>query len=227
MNTTQKRKWRHLVWFLASFPIVLAGVFYATYPFADQIGKRTLSISSLSAIQKSNVELAARAINGIVLRPGEEFSFNKVVGPRTVGRGYRPAPSYLGPENPSTVGGGVCLMSSAVYQLALDAGCKIDQRVPHLRTIKTVPAGLDATVWYGQADLRFKNTLDCPVQLNTSWSNQTVSITMLGRRNNRHEPVQLERLISRRASNQIVVELLRRQGRTEDLISRDLYSVSQ
>lgn len=227
MNNTPTRRLAHLVWLLASFPIALVGVFFATYPFTDQIGKRTLSISSLSAVQKSNIELAARAINGVVLRPGEEFSFNKIVGPRTLARGYRPAPSYLGPENPSTVGGGVCLMSSAVYQVALDAGCKIDQRVPHLRTIKTVPAGLDATVWYGQADLRFKNTLNYPVQLNTTWGHQTVSVTMLGRPAAKPQEVKLERLVSRRAPNQIVVELLRKQGHAEDLISRDLYSVSQ
>jgi vancomycin resistance protein YoaR len=211
-----------LIWFL---PFILASVCWATYPFADQICSKTLSLTDLSMIQKRNIQVAARAIDGTVLRPGEEFSFNKIVGPRTDARGYRAAPSYLGPENTATIGGGICLVSSAVYQAALESGLEVTQRVPHLRTIKTVPAGLDAAVWYGQADLKFKNTLSVPIQINTEWNRQTLKITIVGKDEHK-EKIQLERVVTRRTQSQVVVELMRRTGSEAVLVSRDLYKIA-
>jgi vancomycin resistance protein VanW len=211
---------------LFGLPVILAGACYTTYPFSDEITRKTLSTSSLSAIQKSNIELAARSINGTVLRPGEEFSFNGVVGPRSEKRGYRLAPSYLGPENPATVGGGVCLMSSEVYQVALESGCDIEQRFPHLRTVRSVPPGLDAAVWYGQVDLRFKNTLEYPVQLSTSWTNSTITVSLLGKKPAGYQPAQLERIIKAHTGRELVVELLRRQYGKQVLVSRDHYIIN-
>jgi vancomycin resistance protein YoaR len=208
-------------------PLALAAVCFVTYPFSDTLTSKTLSMDGLSNTQKSNIKLAAKAVNGTVLRPGEEFSFNRIVGPRTTARGYRPAPSYLGPENPSTVGGGICLMSSAVYQVALESGFQIDQRFPHLRTIKTVPPGLDATVWYGQADLRFKNTYDVPVQIATGWNGQSLTVQLLGKKPHNLASVELRRLVSRPTPDRVVVELLRKTGNVEQLVSRDLYMVAQ
>lgn len=211
---------------LVALPLSLASVCYATYPFAEVVASKTLSMSGLTNRQKSNIQLAAHAIDGKVLAPGEEFSFNGVVGPRSSGRGYRPAPSYLGPDSPATVGGGVCLVSSAVYQLALETGCKVDERVPHLRTIRTVPAGLDATVWYGQADLKFKNTLGCPVQLSTNWDNNSLTVAMIGRKPPGFQPARLNLISERRTANDVVVQLYRRLGDQEELISRDRYSLN-
>ncbi len=219
---------KNLYWLLWLLPLALATVCWATYPFSEEIGKKTLCLSGLSAIQKSNIQLASRAVNGVVLRPGDEFSFNGIVGPRTTARGYRPAPSYLGPENPATVGGGICLFSSALYQVALESGLKVKERFAHLRTIKTIPPGLDATVWYGQSDLKFKNTLDVPVQLAAAWSSQSLTVTVLGRQARAHsEPVELKRLITRANSQEMVVELFTRKGRAQTLVSRDLYAISR
>jgi vancomycin resistance protein VanW len=226
-QTIVVRLQKHVSWLILCFPLTLATVCYATYPFSDEIMRKTLSTADLSPIQKANIQLAARAINGTVLRPGEEFSFNRVVGPRSEGRGYRRAPSYLGPENVATVGGGICLMSSEVYQVALESGLAIEQRYPHLRTIRTVPPGLDATVWYGKADLRFRNTFDFPVQLTTSWSNSTVTVTLMGRKPGDFCVAKLERIISRHTDREVVVEILRRQGEKESLVSRDHYVIAQ
>lgn len=221
------KRLRSLMWIvMASVPIALATVCYATYPFSDVISKKTLSMSGLTNVQKSNIQLAAHAMDGVVLRPGEEFSFNKIVGPRTTGRGYRPAPSYLGPDSPATIGGGVCLVSSAVYQLALESGCTIAQRIAHLRTIRTVPAGLDATVWYGQADLRFRNDLPCPVQLNAKWDNNSVTVALIGKKPANYEPATLTVFVDRKTQRGMVVELFRRQGDRELLVSRDLYAIT-
>ena len=214
------------LWLLAFLPLFVGIAVWVTYPFADTLCSKTFSLADLSAVQKSNIELAARSINGTVLKPGEAFSFNSVVGPRTERRGYRPAPSYLGPENAATLGGGICLVSSALYQLALESGLQIDQRVAHLRTIKTVPAGLDATVWYGQADLRLKNTFGCPVQLTTDWNRDTLTVSLLGRKPANYTHARIDRIVSRATPTEMVVELLRRQGTQVMLISRDHYSVA-
>jgi vancomycin resistance protein VanW len=221
-----KKRTLNVGWLLASFPFVLVALFVATYPFADTLTSKTFSTSILTPAQRSNIELAAESVNGKVLKPGETFSFNHIVGPRTAGRGYRPAPSYLGKESPATIGGGVCLVSSAIYQLALEAGLEVDERVPHLRTIRTVPPGLDATVWYGQADLRFKNTLPYPVQLTTDWNNRTFSISLMGRKPKDFHTAKLERVVTRSTRSEIVVELLRQQGDRLVVISRDHYDVA-
>lgn len=214
-------------WFLFALPFTLLLALFLTYPFSDFLVSKTLSTSQLSAKQKSNIELAAAAINGVVLKPGEEFSFNRVVGPRTEARGYRSAPSYLGPENASTVGGGICLVSSALYQAALEADLGIEQRVPHLRTIRTVPPGLDATVWYGQADLRFKNTLKEPIQIRTMSTNQALTVKFLGRKPDNFSAARIDRVISRSGPGVLIVECLRGHGKYQTLVSRDHYVVSR
>lgn len=223
-----RRTIRKIGWVsLLILPIALAAYCVTAYPFSDVIARKTLSTSGLTATQKSNIQLAARALNGTVIKPGEEFSFNGKVGPRTTGRGYRPAPSYLGPESPATVGGGVCLVSSAMYQIALETGCKIEQRVPHLRTIRTVPPGFDATVWYGQADLRFRNSLPCPVQVSSRWENNTLSIFLMGKRPANYVPATVTVAVDRRTTREMVVQLFRRNGDKEMLVSRDLYVTGQ
>ncbi len=224
MQLKGANRWTWLL--MAALPITLATVCYATYPFSDVIAKKTLSTTGLTPAQKSNIQLAAHALDGIVLRSGEKLSFNKVVGPRTSGRGYRQAPAYLGSDNATTNGGGVCLVSSALYQLALETGCQIEERVAHLRTVRTVPAGLDATVWYGQADLCFKNELSCPVQINSSWDNNSVSLSMKGKMPVAYTPAKLSLSVVRKTPQEMVVELFRRQGSNDTLVSRDHYMLT-
>jgi vancomycin resistance protein YoaR len=207
-------------------PLTLGALCWLTYPFSDALAVKHLSMAGLSPQQKSNIELAAETLNGRVLQPGEVFSFNAVVGPREATRGYKSAPSYLGPESPSTVGGGICLLSSTVYQAALETGCDITERVPHLRTVHSVPPGLDAAVWYGKADLKFKNTLQCPIQLSTDWSNNKLCVRVLGREDNA-ESVELRRRVVRQTQGSVVVELYRLQDAAETLVSRDVYRTTQ
>src|SRR4030095_5328454 len=153
------------------------------------------------------------------------FSFNTIIGPRTVGRGYLPAPSYLGKESPSTIGGGICLVSSLVYQLALEAGLEISERVAHLRTIKTVPPGLDATVWYDRADLRFRNNFQHPVVILGEATPGNLTVELAGKGCNR-KTASIRRLITHRSPDRFIVEVFRRQGESEKLVSRDLYRLA-
>ena len=94
-----------------------------------------------------------------------------------------------------SVGGGICVVSSILYQDALSAGFEITQRVPHNLAIHSIPPGLDATVWYNGADLRFRNTLKCPIEIVTTTSPYEIKIDILG---NPHIPQWHAATISRK-----------------------------
>jgi vancomycin resistance protein VanW len=205
-------------------PLILCLLCWQQNPFRKTLVTQSFSIQPLSSTQRTNLEVAAKALNGVVLRPGGVFSFNRTVGPRTRARGYQAAPSYLGGESPSTLGGGICLLSSGLYQVALISGLEVMERVPHLRPIHTIPPGLDATVWYGQADLRLRNTLQIPVQLQTHLDSQNLSLTLKG--SSEQPPASIRRQIARRTSHQLQVLVYRLMEGKEILVSRDLYRLS-
>lgn len=107
---------------LITLPVLILTYLWLTNPFRDELVREVYSLSSLSASQQYNIDLASRALDGRVLKPGELFSFNRTVGPRQGNRGYRAAPVYVGPNSPDSVGGGICLVSSVLYQAALSTG---------------------------------------------------------------------------------------------------------
>src|SRR5262249_48727269 len=159
---------------LYCLPIALALVIWLADPFARPLVEKSAPLTSLNSAQKVNIQVAAKSINGTILKPGDEFSFNRIVGPRTSERGYETARTYLDRESPLTAGGGICLLSSILYQAALESGLSIKERVAHERTIKTVAPGLDATVWYGKADLRFLNNQNYPIMISCHADPQTL-----------------------------------------------------
>ncbi len=113
--------------------------------------------------RSTNVALAAKAIDGVLLKPGGEFSFNKAVGPRVVERGFREAPEIVDGELVPGVGGGICQVSSTLYNAALLSGLAIQERTNHAKPLSYVQMGRDATVVYGELDFRFVNDSDSPL----------------------------------------------------------------
>ncbi len=105
-----------------------------------------------------NVGLAAAYIRGTILAPGEVFSYNRTVGPRTGSRGFREAPVLIDNELVPGDGGGVCQVSSTLFNVALLSDMQILVRTNHMRPVAYLPIGRDATVTYGGLDLQFKNT---------------------------------------------------------------------
>ncbi|MFD6441880.1 VanW family protein, partial [Peribacillus sp. NPDC060186] len=111
----------------------------------------------------NNISLATEAINNYVVFPGEKFSFNQAVGKRTVNKGYLPARVIVKGEFSEGVGGGICQVSSTLYNAIDNAGLKTIQRYSHTRHVPYVPPGRDATVsWYGP-DFSFKNKYNQPI----------------------------------------------------------------
>ncbi len=211
---------------LSCLLIAAAAACLLSNPFPVVLSSRSVSLTGLSPAQKANICLAARSLNGYIIKPGQEFSFNAVVGPRNDRRGYRPAPSYLGPESPSTFGGGICLVSSALYQAALESNMTIRQRIAHLRTVRTVAAGYDATVWYGQADLRIKNDLQEPVMLCAHNTANECLVEIVGTHAQQRYRAKLSRVVTAANTREMSVEVFRSQSGKSVLVSRDLYRLS-
>ena len=113
-----------------------------------------------------NIALAASMIDGFVIQPGEIFSFDKVLGPRLSSTGYKDARVISGGKSMPGVAGGICQVSTTLYNAALRAGLEIIERHPHSQPVDYVPPGLDATVSEDAGlDLRIKNQLDVPVTI--------------------------------------------------------------
>ena len=134
--------------------------------FCDLLGESTTRVSG-SANRKHNVKLAASACNGVIILPGETFSYNNTTGSRTADKGYKDAPTYVGGESVDNVGGGVCQPSSTIYHAVLHTTLEVVERAEHRYNTGYVPEGMDANVWYGQTDFRFKNNTDYPVKIVT------------------------------------------------------------
>lgn len=118
-----------------------------------------------SAARANNVVVATKSINGILLKPGETFSFNGIVGERTEARGYQAAPVIVGNKVESGLGGGICQVSSTLYNACLLGNLKIVERTHHTFPSAYVPKGQDATVDYGNIDFKFTNSYDYPLYI--------------------------------------------------------------
>lgn len=123
----------------------------------------TTSFSVAKRGRTHNLTLAARAIDGIVLKPRQVFSVNNTVGPRLVGRGFQIAQIYIKGKLEDGIGGGVCQVSSTLFNAVLLAGLAIRERGPHSQIVPYVSPGRDATVAYGLRDFRFANSNASPV----------------------------------------------------------------
>jgi vancomycin resistance protein YoaR len=127
-----------------------------------------------------NIALAASKLRGVIIMPGEVFSFNASVGPRTAELGYLPAPVILNNILVPGDGGGVCQVSSTLFNVALLADLPIVARSNHSRPVAYLPIGRDATVVYGALDLRFRNTTGSPLLLWSSVRGLRLSIAVYG-----------------------------------------------
>lgn len=132
-------------------------------PIDTKLASFSTSFASSSASRAHNIELAAKAINGSLLMPKEVFSFNDYVGERTKDRGFKVAPVLEDGNYKPGVGGGICQVSTTLYKTALDSGIKIIERKNHGLPPSYIGLGLDATVSWGNVDLKFQNTLEYPI----------------------------------------------------------------
>ncbi len=129
----------------------------------------------------TNIEVACSKINGTVLKPGDIFSYNKVVGPRESENGFKLAPVIVHGRLEPGLGGGVCQTSTTLYNAVLLSGLKVMRRSHHAFPVHYVPAGRDATVAYGAIDFRFANDLPSPIAIYASSSGGKVNMKIYGK----------------------------------------------
>ena len=130
--------------------------------------------------RNTNVRLAAEAINGTVVQPGGEFSFNEAVGQRTEAKGYKSAAAYSGGEVVQEIGGGVCQVSSTLYNAVVRAGMEISYRRSHTFEPSYVTPGQDATVSWEQPDFKFINTSKAAIGIRASYADRKMTVSVYG-----------------------------------------------
>ena len=124
--------------------------------------------------------MACASLDGLILWPGEEFSYNQTLGERTKDRGYKPAPAYSGTDLVASYGGGICQGSSTLYYCTLLADLEILERVSHGYEARYIQIGCDATVsWWGP-DFRFRNNTNFPIMIKAEVSDGYVRMQLLG-----------------------------------------------
>ena len=148
--------------------------------FGDVLAEYTTKYKESEKNRTVNVKLAASKVNGTILLPGQEFSFNKVVGERTSANGFKIATVYSANRLAQGLGGGICQVSSTLYNVALLADLNIVERKNHQLTVAYVPLGRDATVAYGSIDFRFSNSRSNPVKIVAEAKNGVLTIKLLG-----------------------------------------------
>ena len=148
--------------------------------FRDTLAQTATNLDEGNTARTNNVRLAAKAINGTILNPGDEFSYNGVVGERTEARGYKPAHAYSGGKIIDEFGGGVCQPSSTLYMAVLRADLEVVERYNHSYTVSYTPLGEDATVDYGNLDFRFRNNTNYPVKILAQQTGGQMIMTLIG-----------------------------------------------
>lgn len=115
-----------------------------------------------------NIALAVSKINGMIVQPGQEFSFSDAFGPRIAANGYVKAPTFVSGKTVLGTGGGICQVSSTAYAAMLQGGIQATERYPHSKPVDYIPVGMDATIVAGHKDLKFVNTYEYPITINAS-----------------------------------------------------------
>ncbi len=140
----------------------------------------TTSYSSSTLERKHNIKLASKKINGVVLEDGEEFSFNKTVGARTEENGFLPAKIIFNGGFIDGVGGGVCQVSTTLYNACLLSGLKITEQHPHSLSVSYVEPSFDAMVNSMSSDLKFINTTGDKIYMVSTANDSKISVSFYG-----------------------------------------------
>ena len=165
-----------LVWILTSSPTLHADTELLT------ISSFTTSVQDQEFNVRTNIALAAAKLNGVVIQPGEVFSFNRVVGDGSSANGFLTGRVLYQDTVAYEPGGGICQVSSTLFNALLLAGCSITERYRHSRPVRYVPLGLDATIRYGKKDLKMKNLHSYPVYIFASVNDRSLSIVIKSER---------------------------------------------
>ena len=199
-----------------------------TEAFPDLLAKYSTNYNAKDTDRTTNLRLAAEKINGTVLMPGETFSYNTVVGERTIAAGYKEAAMYQNGEVVDGLGGGICQISTTLYNAVLYSNLEIVERRNHQFVPSYSKAGRDATVVYGSIDFRFKNTRNYPVKILCTVSGGVAKCEIYGLKENPDYDVEITSRVTETTSTSIKSETyktVRQNGQviSSERINKDTY----
>ena len=145
---------------------------------SEQLGTFSTSFKPGEKGRDTNIQLASDSINQSVVHPGEEFSFNRTVGPTTEKNGYKLAMIYVNGKKDEGYGGGVCQVSSTLYNAAANAGMTITERHDHSLPVTYVESGKEAATSYGVKDFKFINKLPHPVTIQSHVADGKITVSI-------------------------------------------------
>ena len=146
----------------------------------NQISTYLTEFNTTKKGRVENIKLASQKINGTLLKPGESFSFNDRVGPRTLATGFKEAIEIVNQEFVTGIGGGVCQVSSTLYNAVLLGDFKVLVRQNHSRPVSYVPLGRGATVYYDYLDFEFKNNTSAPIMILSKVKGNRLRMSIMG-----------------------------------------------
>lgn len=168
-----------------SIPLIITKPAITTDSLSNEIFKDTLSTYTTKYKESEknrtiNVKLSASKINGTILLPGQEFSYNNVVGERTFENGFKVATIFANNSHQQGLGGGICQTSSTLYNAILYANLEVTNRANHQLIVSYVPLGQDATVAWPYTDLKFKNNRTTPIKIVVEAKDGKETVSILG-----------------------------------------------
>jgi len=182
-----------------------------------RIATYTTNYGSSAEGRATNIGLSTGSINGTILMPGDVFSFNGTVGERTAARGYQSAGVIIGDKIEQGLGGGICQVSSTLYNAILKTGLVSVERTHHTISSGYIPKGQDATVDYGNLDYKFKNTYKYPIYIEGVVSNRNIYFNVYSNATltNRSHEVVSEILGVTQPKTEIIKDATKYEGESE------------
>lgn len=199
-----------------------------TEAFPDMLSEFSTKYAASNKNRTTNLVLAAKKINGTVLMPGETFSYNKVVGERTIAAGYKEAPIYVNGRVEDGLGGGICQITTTLYNAVLYSNLEVIERTNHQFVPSYANASRDATVVYGVIDFKFKNNREYPIKITCSVANGIANFKIFGLKSENDYEVQITSRVTGTTSTAIYSEAyktLKKNGVvvSTERISKDTY----
>lgn len=163
--------------------------------YTDLLAEYQTNFNEQQLNRSQNIKIATTKINGTVVLPGEIFSYNDIVGYRTEAEGFKLAPMYIGGKLVDGIGGGVCQVSSTLYNAVLYANLEVVERKGHQFLPTYINVGRDATVADGYIDFKFKNTRKYPIKIICSAQSGIVKIKIYGKKQNTECDIRIQTVI--------------------------------
>ncbi|MDR1067494.1 MAG: VanW family protein [Clostridiales bacterium] len=157
---------------------MIDSVVEAAQPSTEKLSEFTTEFKNAEKARAHNITMAAKAIDEKIVNPGETFSFNDSVGPTTKANGFMLGKIFSNGKNAKGYGGGVCQVSSTLFNAADAIGLEIVERHKHSKSVNYVEKGRDATVSHGVIDFKFANNKSYPVRIDSFANGESVTIAL-------------------------------------------------